>query len=335
MICPWCQADLKQRDRVGRRCNKCRREYALDPTTNALLLHDLRLRRLAGVLGDEGRLAYTADQLRYAAARKPLSSPGWRSKAITFGFLSVVTLVVTVAAATGGDYRFAGIAAFLSLAFAAAVVLIRRVPRLIRSPMAAAEFSRLVVDRWYTIYGSPPPGLIDEVRVPPYVPPPVPSLALLCAERSVWLCLVANHVPETHGVALASTVADLPAGVPVAVLHDASQAGYAFLAYTRSVVRDRPVIDLGIRPRSVIRGNAVRLRDPPKPDHVADKLRASGTLTDDEIDWLCNGWWSPVAAVRPAVLLAAVASAADRARAAGDPDRVSARRVGFTTWPAR
>lgn len=76
MICPHCSASLLRKERSGSRCSKCRRDFALDPKSNPLGLHDLRVRKLANALSDPGRpdaprLRYTPDQLR-----GPRGSPG-------------------------------------------------------------------------------------------------------------------------------------------------------------------------------------------------------------------------------------------------------------------
>jgi hypothetical protein len=72
----------------------------------------------------------------------------------------------------------------------------------------------------------------------------------------------------------------------------------------------------------------MRLRWPARPRGL-DGLG----LDQREVEWLRQRWWSPIAAVRPRRLLAAVTKAAERAGAA-DADRRRARRVGFLTWPA-
>jgi hypothetical protein len=58
----------------------------------------------------------------------------------------------------------------------------------------------------------------------------------------------------------------------------------------------------------------------------------AGTLTPPELAWLAQGWWSPVAALRPSALITRVAGAVERAGNA-DPERRAAAAVGFLTWP--
>jgi hypothetical protein len=76
----------------------------------------------------------------------------------------------------------------------------------------------------------------------------------------------------------------------------------------------------------------LRLReDAPRPEDLA-RLRPDA-LTQEEIDWLAQGWWSPIAAVPPAKLLAAVDRSLQQIEETSDPDRRRAQAVGFLTWP--
>ena len=87
-------------------------------------------------------------------------------------------------------------------------------------------------------------------------------------------------------------------------------------------------MDAGLRPRAVMAAKgAIRLR-------TAPGLRAiPAALSAKEVEWLGKGWWSPIGAVRPAVLIARVEEAVRRAVAV-DPAQRAAREVGFLTWPA-
>ncbi|MGH3875847.1 MAG: hypothetical protein ACRDSK_02275 [Actinophytocola sp.] len=99
-------------------------------------------------------------------------------------------------------------------------------------------------------------------------------------------------------------------------------------AWPNGVV-DETVTVAGLRPRTVLRRRRrfLRLRWPARPRGL-DGLE----LDPEEMEWLTQRWWSPIAAVRPKQLLAAVTKAVERAGAA-DPDWRRARRVGFLTWP--
>jgi hypothetical protein len=76
--------------------------------------------------------------------------------------------------------------------------------------------------------------------------------------------------------------------------------------------------------------NALRRRDQAPEPALIEQLR--GILTDAELEWLAQGWWSPVAALRPSILVGRVTTAVERAPTR-DPDRRAAAAVGFLTWP--
>lgn len=335
MTCPHCMADLKQKERGGNRCGRCRREFALDPKHNRLLLHDLRLRKLADQLSDGGRLRYTATQLWYASARKTLRADESRPGGFARAGLALLLGTVAVAVGAATDIMALLVVGALALLFCAgtAVATAVRPARRVTARMSFGDFRGRVIGRWTTIYGAPPPGLIDEDQLPALPPSPRATVALLCPDRSVLACLLANRVPERLGIALAATPAGLPPALPVAVLHDASPAGYLFAAHARAVLAGREMRDAAPRPRALVGAKgAVRLRDAAPDARTLSALQSAGQLTRAELDWLAKGWWSPVAAIRPAALIARVESVVARS---GDPDRRAASAVGFMTWPGR
>src|SRR5688500_12579764 len=66
MTCPHCRENLRRRERVGRRCVRCGREFALDPQTAPFRLNDLHLREVARRLSHNGLLRFTTAQLYHA-----------------------------------------------------------------------------------------------------------------------------------------------------------------------------------------------------------------------------------------------------------------------------
>jgi len=66
MKCPHCLAELRYRERTGRRCFYCQKTFALEPRENVLGLSDLRLRGIAERLSGKGTYRYTARQLAHA-----------------------------------------------------------------------------------------------------------------------------------------------------------------------------------------------------------------------------------------------------------------------------
>ncbi len=329
MICPHCRDRVGLKERAGNRCGKCNRRFALEPKNNALGMHDVRLRRLFDDLGRDN-MRYTVGQLYYAAMRKDLrraARPGYGFA----GFLGVVTGAVAVCGLVNTWWVALALAVLPLLALLGYVRAARagRFNQLVRPPMNETTFAQFILGQWRQTYGEDPPGLVRESRkLGPNHPDPV--LAVLSPSDAVLVSLWANEI-KRRKVALAKRVEDLPAGVPVALLHDVSVAGYLFAERFRAGLPERIVVDLTPRPRVVLRGRRPVLRrdQPPRRDQMR-RLRDAGGLTDDELAWLGKGWWSPIAALRPATLIRRVETAVDRL---GDPARRTAAAVGFLTWP--
>ncbi|MEV5836525.1 hypothetical protein [Nocardia sp. NPDC052112] len=336
MICPHCNANLLRKQRGGRRCSACKREFALEPKESPLGLHDIRVRKLAERLGDGRGLRYTLMQLWYAAGRKKVPDEQRVFKRVRIGVgvaLVVVAIFLMASGAAPAGVVIALGAPVLVLAIvgmgAARPWFLRRAT--VPMPVSYSTFRRDVVGRWTPIYAGLPPGAVDEGQV---LPPPVdrPRFAALCPDRSVLACLVANNVSQTWAMALSDRIDQLPPDVPVIVLHDASLRGIALAGRARAALGSRAVV-AGLSPRAVLaNASALRLRES-RPDDIAF-LRAE-PLSEAEIEWLADGWWSPLAAVPPAKLLTALQRAVERIEDAGDPDRRRAREVGFLTWPTR
>ncbi|WP_416563534.1 hypothetical protein [Nocardia testacea] len=335
MICPHCAKSLLRRERTGRRCPACRREFALEPKESPARMHDLRMRRLAEKLSDGGDLRYTPTQLWYAATRRDVPSVdrgyhaalGWSCGIIVVGgFICVVS---------GAVPALPGIATGLLLLIVVPLLLTLAKPwfrrrTTVRIPVEPHRFRTEVLDRWAHIYGGPPPGLVAENIPLPAVPRP--RLALLCGDRSVLACLAANNAAEVWGMALADRVDRLPPQVPVLVLHDAGLPGIGFGARARDALGSRAV-PIGLSASSVLAArSAVRLRELPDPAAPPVPEWAAGSAA--ERDWLAGGWWSPAAALPPAQLLGVVARGVERVPEAADPDRQRAREIGFLTWPS-
>jgi len=300
MICPHCDETLLYQQRGGRRCAHCGKQFVFEPRLNPLHLHDVKLRRLADKLGDGGRLNYTVTQLWYAAARRSAArrvrSAGRHTKPVP------------------------------GLGFLRARARKPHPPRLVAMPLS--EFRELVLWTWPDTYTTRPDGVVDEtvIALPPRERP---QLALVCPDRAVLACLQANGVPDTYDMTLTTSLADVPPSVPVLLLHDASPDGCRFAAQARATLPSRTVTVVGLRPRMVLRQQYVymRLRWPARPRDLAGL-----GLNQQEVDWLRQRWWSPIAAVPPQRLLAAVAKAVERVGEA-DADQRRAQRVGFLTLP--
>ncbi|MBF6352842.1 hypothetical protein IU448_28095 [Nocardia flavorosea] len=344
MICPHCRENLLRRERTDHRCSKCERKFALDPKEEPLGLHDLRLRSLTERLAAGRGLSATVTQLRYAAARRRLPELDRYAGGTAGAWVVLVVTTTYILCLISGIQGWSGPFAFWKVILAGVFVLaaglvviyacrpLFRQRTRIAMPVTAYGFRTDVLDRWVGVYGEFPPGVLDEQQVSiPVVEQP--RFALVCADPSVRACLAANRIPQAFDMALADRIENAPAGVPVLLLHDASLQGFATAKAARLTLGQRVRI-LGLAPRAVMDNeSAIRLHErPPAADRISF-LHTVG-LTQREIDWLAAGWWSPIAAIPPARLLAVVTRAAERYEDETDAERRAARRTGFLTWPA-
>ncbi|MEV4516259.1 hypothetical protein AB0K00_45770 [Dactylosporangium sp. NPDC049525] len=309
-----------------------------EPKENPLALHDVKVRRLTAKLAEDNHW-YTTTQLWYAAARKTNKAANSGTAGCGIVVPIIIGVVLIIVGVTG-DTPGLAVAGAVLLVICAAIIALRVagvMKRAVVVKMPLDQFRKEIIGGWSRVYGTPPGGIIDEPHVRPGPPPPQPAFAILSPDLSVLACLQVNDVGRWFNAALAAKVADLPPAVPVAVIHDASLDGELFLATARHELRGRRVIDLGLRPRSVLAAKdpfKLRTKDR-QPERIA-WLKANTDLTPKELEWLGDGWSSPVAALRPAQLLARVKKVADHLRRAGGPDPAerAAKAVGFMTWPA-
>jgi hypothetical protein len=339
MRCPHCRATPRYRDRGDGRCPACGRAFALDPRTNAMRLNDLRFRRLAARLGADG-LRFTETQLWYASAAPRLRESA-TEKVHGVGMLTAVFVGVfgygvlcLVAGLPAGNVAMVLIG--IGCVLAAGGILWLRVlylrRRLIAMPMSVDGFRSDVVERWVRVYDATPERLVGDAGGGGAAGPPAglankPLLVLVALDAGVRSCLVANGVSDRLRVRLVGSLAYVPAGVPVAVAHDASCAGYLFAEEVRAAVGGRLAGAVVPRPRAVMAApGAVVLRDRPPPRAHIEAVRATGRLTEPELAWLARGWRSPVAALSPAGLVARVEVIAAH---------LAAESVGYLTWPER
>jgi hypothetical protein len=174
-------------------------------------------------------------------------------------------------------------------------------------------------------------GMVREDRFVDPDPPARPRVAVLCPDPSAGMCLVANGFPRRFDAAVAGDIRALPAGVPVVILHDASVPGCRFAMRMRQTLAGRPVLIAGLRPSMVMSAKgALLLRSRSVDREALDELR--GWLTGEELAWLGEGWWVPLASVPPAKLLTATARALRRSLR-GERDQRRAEQVGFLSWP--
>jgi hypothetical protein len=335
MICPHCKRDQKYKERGGQTCGSCRKRFAVEPRDNPIRLHDMKLIRLSQQLGGNGAYRYTVSQLHYNAVRRAVRNKG----GFPIGLLVFTTLVDIVLAvvAVVADVPLLLVPVVLITAFWFIYVPYRvatRRTRRIEPPVDRTAFRKIAVDAWRKTYGQDLPGLVGDPEVsnlPERSSTPV--LTVLAPSRSALTALRVNDVVNRYRVTLAHSFDQVPAGVPVALLHDVSVAGYQFAAQARATFGARVVADLTPRPKAARSATAaLRLRQPWPSDDLVGWLRASRLLDDDEVDWLAKGWWTPIESVRPSNLINRVAAATKRYT---DPDERAASNVGFMSWPGR
>ncbi|MFB6617926.1 hypothetical protein ACFCV9_27540 [Streptomyces sp. NPDC056367] len=350
MICPNCFTDLKYKERTGRVCPHCDRGFALDPRLHGTGMHDLRIRRCAETLTDDGRLKVTITQLWYRARTQSSSWPAQEARGIHRGIswslaLAVSAGLIALAARTGGAPAFwCGVGAVLVLVVPKLVPYERA--RSAGSFIRPAEygFRRLMTGEWTTTYGGLPPGVVnDEDRNPRHAAqqPRRPRAVILCTDHAVAVFLAANGVPARLQAVLLEAdpdvaheaLVDLPGRLPVVVVHDASAMGALLAPLLRIAHPDRTVVDAGLPVAAVRsrRGAVHRFSEATAVD--ADELRAVAGLSEADAAWLAAGFWSPVAAVPPARLLTVVEKAVEQAVAAESAPSGPAPEHGFLTWP--
>ncbi|RKN05723.1 hypothetical protein [Streptomyces radicis] len=368
VICPHCNASLLFKQRTGRRCSLCGKRFALEPRESAIRLNDRRVLKAVAALTDEGRLTCTVTQLWWALAHEPARvpetlpwrtpvahrrtpprpphTPRWYTRWGAFGLLSGVALLVIGVLQENGLLTTAAAAAFVFGVVmrgrrwkgrALRVSLAKRPWASTYTKMTRATFGAQVVAPWRAVYGRLPQGLVDDDHEPARTRAREPRFALLCEDATVTTCLAVNGAPERHGLALVARVADVPAGLPVVVLHDAGAGGVLHPTRVRDALPGRLVVDAGLPPRAVMdrRGAAVTRAVPPGASTLR-LLRGLGTLDDAERRWLAGGWRSPLAALPPKVLLAGVERAVAEAEAAlggRGPSGTRSSDLGFLDWP--
>ncbi|WP_327673494.1 hypothetical protein [Kitasatospora sp. NBC_00458] len=375
MICPHCRQQLLHRERYGRRCGRCRREFALEPKLDQGL-HDLRVMQHAARLTDGGRLLCTTDQLRWslvkrqqpralpdkAPAEPPAPVADTDSPGCAAAGAAVPLTVAALWAVLAPAYPLLALApAAFGLWFLFGLLVIaverRQLPRKRREwqrshdrwtehlrewqheqrrwteplvtpvDLTAQQVRSSLMHSWKSTYGALPEGVVDESTVRPARPPGAPALAVLCPDPTVTAFLHANGFPGRHDALLVRTPEEIPAGLPVVVLHDASPQGLLLVADTRAALPGRRVVDAGLSARTVLAEptRTVQLYTRQQRAVLAEQLARIPGLTDAERTWYEKGLSSPIAAQPPKRVMAAAERAAERARG---------RDLGFLSWPA-
>ncbi|MGW1466060.1 hypothetical protein ACWCPT_17160 [Streptomyces sp. NPDC002308] len=371
MICPGCEARITRKERVGGRCVRCGRRYALDPWSDGPGMHDVRIRRRVERATGDARLRITLTQLWYASrssnpfseASGPRGVRAWVRWAVTLPLSAALVAGAVVAHGPLGT-----VAAWLvPVVLVLAAALRHRPGRQAFALVQPSEnaFRALMHGAWTTTYGGLPGGVVDERRAAGTAAARraakarsgPPEVLILCTEPVVARFLRENGLPNRPHTLLVTKAADRVggtdgpgrvrealellagqrAGLPVVVLHDADASGAVLAPALRAAHPGRTVVDAGLRPGTAARNPRAVRRFSAGSGYDAELLRTVAGLPEQEAARLAEGWWWPVAAMPPPVLAETVTKAVEHAvtAPAPRPDRPgSPLSQGFLTWPS-
>lgn len=368
MICPHCQADIRRKERYGRRCSRCRQEFALEPKENPLRLHDIRFQKIIDRISQEGQLFYTPAQLLHVSSQKTVTTANAPGCGCIFTALIVGGF--TLFFVMGSDFPVLGslptpvqfglglAALLLILAFAIARTYDMRRPWVyLKLPMTLKDFEAQIIDRWQRIYEPAIPGLMDEAaqQAARTRQPAVSDLkaVLVSPATDILLCLQANGLAEELGLGMLSVrvneftpteqtilnALQQNPELPVFVLHSASPGGLLAAARIRSLFKlteAHRVHDLALHPKQVQENNLMRLGAKPEEKELSQLRQQAGpSLGNEDITWLQKGYYGPILGLRPARLIKIIRAAIEkRAPAFAESPETKAKAVGFMTWPS-
>ncbi|GAB7102463.1 hypothetical protein JCM4814A_07770 [Streptomyces phaeofaciens JCM 4814] len=363
MICPHCHASLLLKERAGQVCATCERPFALDPKVHGRGMHDTRIRRVAEKLTDGGRRKVTVTQFGYLARTAHHTWPKtpesgrrpWVGRVVgtvlAAGLVALAFLVADMPSAGLVWWGSAGAAVLLYVVARGKPYRPARRAGAHLSP-SPSEFRTMICGRWVQVYGSLPPGIVDDrtYRTPDEDSrdsrgtgrrtggePRSETVALLCPDPAVRVFLAANGFPRRLNLTVAAELEELTGTGPVVVLHDASASGLQLVADARASRPGQVVVDAGLPVRAVAGDRRVLTLHEEPPAHLRTEppawLRRMEEHAPRDAAWLVEGWFSPVAAAPPALVESAVERAVDKARGASDGEQDKAAAVGFMTWP--
>jgi hypothetical protein len=324
MICPRCSQSITYKERNNNQCSKCYKEFAFEPKTHPLLLTDKYFLKTVEKLSDNGKYSYTPDQLQMALSRKKLKGKG---AMVVIVILAIVTSIIA-------GVVFAPLLIF-AIPFWIVVIVAQQFyfRKFVAPPQTFPEFDRSVIYRWKEVYGEFPKNMIvGNPSLKHQTRDPLRGI-LFCETRDTANCVVANQLNLKLGLAVFTDASSDPvqmrADLPVYVLHDAGGEGYEFLEKIRQHFGvGRQIIDLGLRPRSVMNSKLLRFR---QQSYTRNDF--SG-LTPAEVKWLYQGYYTPLAVLRPAQLFHYLTKQIERRskQAAVETPEKAAQAVGFMTW---
>lgn len=349
MTCPHCAARLLAKERTGQVCSRCTKRFALDPKIHGRGMNDLRIRRIAAKATEGGRLRMTVTQLwylsrTYSSCREAKPARGIRPGVRWLVAPPLALLLLSTGALTHGPPGTITVTAVAVVLVAASVMRYRpaEAPRSYISP-PEGEFRQMMAGPWQAAYRKLPPGVVDDgprAPAPREAPVDRPEAVILCADHAIAVFLRVNGIPaklkallvEGRPSAAHEALVDVPEGLPVVVLHDASALGALLAPLLRQAHPDRVVLDAGLPAAAVRTRRGAVHRVAKAPRASAADLRSVAGLSEADAAWLAQGFWSPIAAVPPSRLEAVVTAAVRQALAARAAELRSP--DGFLTWPA-
>uniref|UniRef100_UPI003659DDEB hypothetical protein n=1 Tax=unclassified Streptomyces TaxID=2593676 RepID=UPI003659DDEB len=349
MTCPHCFRPLAGKERTGQQCAHCAKRFALDPRIHGRGMNDVRIKRIAAKASGGGRLHITVTQLWYLARTSSSTwgatpARGIRPAVRWLVAVPLALLLLLVGDLTPGVPRALGVTAAVAVVVTASLMR-HRPARPAWSSITPSEsaFREMMSGPWRAAYRKLPPRVVDDgprgtaVRRSPV---DRPEVVILCTDHAVAEFLRANDIPgrlkarlvEAEPAAAHEATAELPDGLPVVVLHDASALGALLAPLLRLAHPDRVVVDAGLPVSAVRTRRGAVHRVSPASTVDAAELRSVAGLPEEDAEWLAQGYWSPLAAVPPRRLEAVVTAAVERARSARPAELRST--DGFLTWPA-
>ncbi|MFD7730959.1 hypothetical protein ACFV6F_11320 [Kitasatospora phosalacinea] len=370
MICPHCRLNRRQRERPNHTCSHCRKVFALDPKVEPGRLHDLKFRELVAKSAPGG-LRITVEQLYWVNERRLHRFPTGlerRGSTVTGVALAVATLFVAALSVAIGGLAYLLLDPLALLCGVQSYLQFRNsgryhAPQPFRRWVPFPDFERRVVARWRQVYGALPDEVVDGgPSAAAFARPKDPRVVVLCELPDVVAFLRANGFAERHRALLLQQPDQIPARLPVVLVRDLSLDALVRAVELRARFAGHRVVDCGLLPRSVeLPARMIRLRDARRtwqePSAALAGSPAWQRLPEQEREWLCGGWSSPLITLPPVKLMALLDKAVERALAAppvappvaltkagagagagAEPEsaaetRRRAERIGFLTWP--
>lgn len=325
MQCPKCFADVKYKERSNNQCSKCNARFAFEPKTHPLQLTDKYFSKVVAKLSNSDKLFFTPQQLQFAVSRKKLKSNSLVISLIVFAFITTIIAIFI--------YPLAAIA----VAFTWIIVIIATTiyhKKNIYLPQTIFEFQSSVIETWRSVYKNYPSKLILDNALPTQFNADVRGI-LVCDEIEMAMCLIVNQTDKNLNLAIVNNpnkIAELlqkRGKLPIFVLHSASIEGYRFAEKIKQQFGTQTRIsDIGLRPNMVMKSNIAALRE------KSEQIGNIGSLTNEEIAWLNQGFYTPLFVFTPSRLIAFVTKRlGKRAKpiAAENPE-AKAKSIGFMTW---